>query len=231
MRIALVGSLYGEMDKLYERLLRDPKGFDWVISTGNFGIWPDPIRASRAARRSAAGPGNFIDYLVGKKTIPIPTLVVPGKHEDHLWIQRMVRRGDGELVFNLHYLVTANTTLLENMSESFRVLGIGGTYSPKPWTLEGNYTMDQIKTACSAGPIDLLVTHEAPEGESFGVITSQAKGLNKVCFATRPRLLVHGKYNETKIYRTRQTNTLAICVGTSEYFSLEITEKDIYLQV
>ncbi len=231
MRIALVGSLYGQLDRLYDGLQKDPRGFDWVISTGNFGVWPDPLRASRAARRSPNGPGNFIDYLVGKKTIPIPTILVPGKHEDHLWIQRMVKQGDGELVFNLHYLVTGNKTNLENTDESYRVLSLGGTYSPKPWTLEGNYTMDQVRTACAAGPVDILITHEAPEGETFGDIKSQAKGLNKICFATRPRLLVHGKYSETVVYRTKQTNTLAICIGEGEYFPLEITEKDMNLHV
>ena len=230
MRIALVGSLYGQLDSFYDELSKDPCGFDWVVSTGNFGIWPDPLRASRQARSSTTGPGNFIDYLVGKRNIPIPTLMVAGKHEDHLWINRMVRQGYGELCFNLHFLVNGNSTLLETTDDCIRVLGLGGTYSPKPWTLEGNYTMDQVRTACSAGPIDLLLTHEGPEGETFGNIKSQAKGINKICFATRPRLLVHGKYPESRTYRTAQTNTPAICLGTSQYFPLEITKKDINLQ-
>jgi hypothetical protein len=230
MRIALVGSLYGQLDAFYDELSKDKRGFDWVVSTGNLGVWPDPLRASRQARNSPTGPGNFIDYLVGKRTIPIPTLMVAGKHDDHLWIHRMVREGYGELCFNLHFLVNGNTTLLETTDDSIKVLGLGGTYSPNPWTLEGNYTMEQVRTSCAAGPVDLLLTHEGPDGETFGTVQSQAKGINKICYATRPRLLVHGKYKESRVYRTRQTSTAAICLGNQSFFELDVTKKDINLQ-
>jgi len=230
MRIAIVGSLYGQLDKFYDELSKNPSGVDWVISTGNFGVWPDPLRASRQARNSPDGPGNFIDYLVGKRTIPIPTLMVAGKHDDHLWIHRMVRQGYGELCFNLHFLVNGNTTLLETTEDSIKVLGLGGTYSPNPWTLEGNYTMDHVRTACAAGPVDVLLAHEGPDGESFGNVLSSAKGINKICYATRPRLLAHGKYRDSRVYRTKQTDTPALCLGNQSYSIVEINKKVINLQ-
>lgn len=226
MRIAVIGSIFGEIDAMYAKLAG--KRIDWVLSTGNFGIWPDPLRANRQARQK--GTGDFIKYLGGAKNIPIPTLLVGGSQEDHWWISRMVKRGDGELVSNLHYLVTGNHTFIEDQETTVRVIGIGGTYSPKPNPGLGHYTQRDIQRACTAGPMDIFLSHEAPDGEKFEAILSEAKGLNKVCFATQPRCLVHGKYSKTVLYRTRQTNTSAICVGTHEYQLLEIT-KDLLTPV
>ena len=227
MRIAIVGSLYGNLSETYKTLgkLVYETGIpiEWVLSTGNFGVWPDPLRADRASKEN---PGEFLDYLVGKKTIPIPTLMVAGKHEDHLWIERMVRRGDGELVTNLHFLVSGNCTKLDNLDLSLRVVGIGGTYSPEP--NRGNYTQTEVAKACTAGPVDIFLSHEAPDGQRFGDLTSQAKGLNKVCFATRPRLLIHGKYPTTLFYKTTQTLTNAICVGNRKYVIVDITKDSIH---
>lgn len=221
MRVAIIGSIYGDISNTYRQLGKfvydTGQDIEWVLSTGNFGIWPDPLRADRASRNQ---PGEFLDYLVGKKQIPIPTLLVGGKHEDHLWIERMVARGDAELVHNLHFLVSGNHTFIENLNETLRIIGIGGTYSPDPG--RGNYSMKDIYKACAAGPMDILLSHEAPDGECFGTLMSQAKGLNKVCFAVRPGLLFHGKYAETKFYRTKQTDTPAICVGNRKFVVLDI---------
>ena len=226
MRIAIVGSLYGHLSDVYRtfgKLVHDTEiPIDWVLSTGNFGVWPDPLRADRASREN---PGEFLDYLVGKKRLPIPTIMVAGKHEDHLWIEKMVRRGDGELIENLHFLVNGNHTLLENLDTSLKVVGIGGTYSPEP--TRGNYTMGDVAKACTAGPMDIFLSHEAPDGQRFEELTSQAKGLNKVCFATRPRLLIHGKYSKTLFYKTTQTLTNAICVGNRQHVILDIDKDSI----
>lgn len=223
MRIALIGSLYGDISAKYRELgkfvYETNVPIDWCISTGNFGVWPDPLRADKASRNS---PGEFLDYLVGKRTLPIPTLMVAGKHEDHLWIDKMIKRGDGELVSNLHFLVSGNHTALEDLNTSVRVVGVGGTYSPTP--KRGNYAMKDIQKACAAGPMDILLSHEAPDGQKFGDLTSVAKGLNKVAFATQPRLLVHGKYQDTLIYKTTQTLTRAICVGSRKHVIIDITK-------
>ena len=216
MRIALLGSIYGNISDTYRQLGKfvydTGVPIDWVLSTGNFGVWPDPLRADRASKEN---PGDFLDYLVGKQAIPIPTLIVSGKHEDHLWIERMINRGDGELVTNLHYLVSGNHTFIETLEDSFRVVGLGGTYSPDPG--RGNYSMKDVYKACAAGPMDIFLSHEGPDGEHFGSLMSQAKGINKICFATQPAVLLHGKYAEDRIYTTKQTNTRAICVGNRQF--------------
>lgn len=213
--------MYGRFEETYARL--SGKSVHWVLCTGNVGVWPDPIRADRPSR--AAGVGDFLDYLVGKNRIPIPTLMVGGSHDDHVWIKRMVANGDGELIENLHYLVNGNKTFIENQDISVTVLGMGGTYSPNPKL--GNYTQKDIGRGALAGPIDLMLTHEAPDGEQFGSHTSVAKGLNKLCFATQPKLLIHGKYAETKHYFTKQTNTRAVCVGNRGYQIFDITKNSI----
>jgi hypothetical protein len=226
MRVAVVGNIYGAMEATYAKLTG--KYVHWVLSTGNYGVWPDPLRADRASR--VAGVGDFLLYLVGQKHIPIPTLMVGGCHEDHFWIHRMLKHGDGELVENLHYLVNGNSTFIEDQETTLTVLGLGGTYSPKPTPSNGNYTVKDVQKACTAGPVDILLAHEAPDGEQFGSHRSEAKGLNKICFATQPRVLFHGKYLDTKYYHTQQTQTKAVCVGTASYQIFDIT-KDTITQV
>ena len=225
MRIAIIGSIYGGITPIYEKCLKN--NVEWVLSTGNFGIWPDPIRASRQARLH--GAGEFLDYFVGKKHIAIPTLMVGGKHEDHWWIKQMLNRGDAELIENLHFLANGNKTFIDNINDSIHILGLGGTYSVKPEANKGQYSQKEVLKACAAGPIDILLCHEGPDGERFGDITSTAKGINKICFATRPRLLVHGKYNQRKFYNTVQTGTKAICVGTGESIILDINKDMVKL--
>lgn len=223
MRIAVVGSLYGSLEETYAALAG--KSIHWVLSTGNYGVWPDPVRADRQSR--ATGVGDFLDYLAGKKRIPIPTLMVAGRHEDHVWIQRMCKRGDAELLTGLHFLVNGNTTFIDDQDTSLTVAGLGGTFSPKPNPGNGHYTTKEVQKACAAGPVDILLTHEAPDGETFGTHRSEAKGLNKICFATQPRVLFHGKYAETKYYTTKQTKTKAVCVGSRQYQIFDITKDSI----
>lgn len=223
MRIAFVGSIYGELDRLYSAL--EGKGINWVLSTGNFGVWPDPVRADRKSRQR--GTGDFIQYVAGTRYISIPTLMVGGAHEDYFWINRMVKRGDAELVENLHYLVNGNSTFLDELDYTVHVVGLGGTHSPKPNPGLGHYTVKDVQKACSAGPMDIFLSHEAPFGERFGTLTSQAEGISKVCFATRPRLLVHGKYPESRFYRTQDTNIPAIGVGAFQAQIVDISKDSV----
>lgn len=223
MRVAVIGSVFGELDAIYEKV--SGQYVSWVLSTGNFGVWPDPVRADRRARQY--GTGDFLKYLAGVNKIPIPTLMVGGAHEDYFWINRLVKRGDAELITDLHYLINGNNTFLDDNELSIKIVGVGGTYSPKPNPGLGHYTTRDIQRACTAGPMDLFLVHEGPHGECFGNHVSEARGINKVCFATRPRLLLHGKYPETRFYTTSQTGTQAICVGHHDYVLLDITADSI----
>ena len=87
--------------------------------------------------------------------------------------------------------------------------------------------MKDVQKACTAGPVDILLSHEAPDGEQFGTHTSEAKGLNKICFATQPKVLFHGKYLDTRFYTTKQTKTKAVCVGSRQYQIFDITKDSI----
>ncbi len=54
MILFLCGDIHGNIVKFYDDILAVEKnlGFeaDWVLQTGNFGIWPDPARIDRATR-------------------------------------------------------------------------------------------------------------------------------------------------------------------------------------
>lgn len=218
MRVVLLGSIFGEIDRIYDNLDRAYNGrIDWVLSTGNFGIWPDPLRADKPSRKQ---PGDFLDYLVGKKNLPFPTLMVAGKHEDHLWLDRKVKIGEGELIYNLHFLVSGNHTFIEDINSHIKIVGIGGTYSPEP--KRGNYKTADIQKACASGPMDIVLSHEAPDRVQLGRFVSTAKGINKVCFATQPKLIVSGKINYQAPYTANQTHTPGLNISHRNFTMIEI---------
>ena len=211
MRIALFGSAFGKFE--HGQRIAANNRVDWCLYTGNVGIWPDPLRASRQARKH--GTGEFLDYVAGKKRFLVPSLMVAGKHEDHWWINQKVKKGEGELVPNLHFLVSGNHTVIDGPNESLRIVGLGGTFSPKPSIIAGNYTKKDVAKACTAGPVDIFLAHETPHGEKLDHHISQAAGLNTICFATQPRLLVHNRPScgYPLHYITKSTTTPALAAS------------------
>jgi len=230
MIIFLTGPIFGQLDKFQEAILSTEKKIgvkaEWVLNTGNFGIWPDPMRAGRAVKKHG-GAGDFQRYYLHSTPLIRPTLFVAGKHEDHAWLNLKKARQEMMLLPNLHWLVNGYSTLLRGASESMTIVGVGKVFSPTVYNsmdcklTEGKYLRSEIEKACSQGPMDLVLAHQGPIGAQFGNIKSNSEGLNKVSFATRPKLFVHGSYNISKQYTAPQTRIETISLANFQILPVE----------
>lgn len=224
---------YGQINNLYNRVsdkISDiGKEPDWIIHVGSFGIWPDPKRVDRATRLKGLET-DFHKYYLTSTPVPYKTLVLPGKHEDHRWLNTMFRRQYLELLPNLHHLVSGHIKVLANENEQFKILGLGKVYSPNSY--EGNfdkrksichYTRQEVEKACSRGPIDIFVSAEAGYGCKFGNLISQAQGINNIVWAGRPNFTVHGHYNYSAYYYNERTEIWNWSLRQGQVLALEVS--------
>jgi hypothetical protein len=160
--------------------------------------------------------GDFPSLYLEQKSMPINTLFVEGPHEDHIWLDRRAQAGFLDVLPNCTLLRNGNKTSIGSVEETLDVVGLGKPFSPKifrnPATNTHNkyYTRAEVERACAAGPTDILLAHEGVYGENYGGRRCEAQGLKKIIYATRPKLVVHGHYNFSRVYRTLNTTTLSL---------------------
>jgi Icc-related predicted phosphoesterase len=220
MIIFFAGDVHGRLTQFYDKVfsLENKLGLqaDWILQTGNFGVWPDPLKIDRATRQHIDNV-DFHRYYYNGLAVPKPTLFIAGRHEDHRWLNFKRDRGEMEILPNLNWLLNGFKT-----SIGLNVVGLGKSYSPKTYYDKksrkalGHYTRSDVERACSQGPTDILLTHEAPKGLQLGGHISEAEGIEKICFATRPTLLVHGHYNYSADFYLHKTNTKIVSLGYME---------------
>jgi hypothetical protein len=230
MLIFFTGSIFGQFDKFHESVLHLEKKIgtkvDWILSTGNLGVWPDPVRADRATRKNG-GAGDFARYYLNGTAFLRPTLFVAGRHEDHAWLKLKLSRQEMTILYNLHWLVNGYSTILQGTEGPMTVVGLGKVFSPSVFNstgnknTEGRYYRSEVEKACSQGPTDLFLSHQGPAGAQFGNIKSNSEGVNKIAFAVRPKLFVHGGYNTSKQYRAPMTNVETISLKNGEILPVE----------
>lgn len=231
MIVFFAADTHGAIDQLCFRLdlmaLAIDKPPDWVFHVGSLGVWPDPKHTDHATRASGIET-DFHEFYHGRKRIPYPMLFAPGRHEDHRWLELMYQKGYFEIVPNLHRMPSGFARTLDAKGVQLSVLTLGGVFSPviyrgakkrkRTWC---HYTKRDVEKACSAGPVDLLLTTEAGYGCRIGDFQSQAAGINNVCFATRPRLHVHGHYDVSQNYRNPVTETRALSLSYGQVVACE----------
>ena len=225
MILFVAGDIFGRIHELYDRVfaLEAKLGVraDWVLQTGNFGVFPDSLRADAHIRRQ--GGLDFVDLYYNKQGVPRPTLFVEGPHEDHDWLALKKSRGELELLPNLHLLWNGFKTQIGNNETDVSVVGLGKVYSEKTYRATEkrsekramrHYTRGEVERACSQGPTDILLLHQAGYGRRIGPFVSNSEGISKIGFAVRPQLIVHGAYNISATYDAEQgTPSLALAYG------------------
>lgn len=219
MFLAVAGDAHGQLTPLYDKVsaleAKHQIDIDWVLQTGNLGVWPDPQRIDRSTRKKG-GDVDFFKYYLNYDPVPYQTIFVQGKHDDHRWLNFMNSRGQLEVMPNLNWLLNGYKTHIGN-GEELSLVGLGKVYSPVAYTGEkkkpGAYTRAEIERACSHGPVDLLITHEAGKGAQIGNHVSVAEGINNICYAIRPKLHLHGHYNTSKTYNNPATSTPTISLA------------------
>lgn len=205
MKILLSGPTDGQIKKTYESL--DPT-CSWLLCTGNFGTWPDPKRLDRGTRNTV-GAGDFAKLYVGGWQAPIQTLYVSGAHEDHSWLRTRFDCGNMEVLPSVHWLANGYRTSIGDWTEVVRVVGFGKVYSESTFNGKFNrksyrhYTRKEFERACSAGPADLLLLHQAPNN----------KPTHHIIFATRPKLIVHAVDCKAEPYLVMNIPTIPLAKG------------------
>lgn len=202
--IFTIGEIDGRILEAYSKVQQKEQELgiyaSWIISPGSFGIWPDSQYVDSATRKNG-NVGDFHRLYYERWAAPRNTLFISGAHEDHYWLQRRWKSGDNQLLGNLWYLANGyKTTIGPSIS------GLGKVYSPKTYNSNiksiKHYNKKEVERLCSAGPTDILLTHQAPKDELFGQKTSNSEGIKTLLYAIRPSMLIHSGYNVSKKYKS-----------------------------
>ncbi|MCC6811920.1 MAG: metallophosphoesterase [Deltaproteobacteria bacterium] len=208
--ICAAGDIHGALDRMYADISAFEAAlalrFDWVLHVGDFGVWPDPSMVDGPTRRHD-GAGDFPAWVAEKRAAPRRTLFIKGNHEDFRWLG--AQQGV-ELLPGLFHLRNGQSFDLSDGAQTLRVGGVGGCYGPSNYgrassSLQGyarrHYTRDEIDALVALGPLDIVLTHDAPAGVRFerhrqglGYI-SQAAGLDDLLAGTRPRVCFFGHHH------------------------------------
>ena len=225
MNVFFVGAVDGEILKLYRsiREVEEHLGLtcDWVVSTGHFGIWPSAAHMPAVARQKRGGnPGDFTKLMIDGWSAPRPTVFIAGAQDSHKWMNLQAKQNRSlEILPNLTWLRNGNFTLIGNNDVSLRLLGLGKSYSPKTYHGEftakraTHYRRSEVNRACSAGRVDVLVTHAAPDGLVLGGRTSTSEGILDIVASTRPNLLVHGGLKISEVHNYLAMNMISLDKG------------------
>lgn len=176
-----------------------------MLCTGSFGTWPDPAKVDRPTRKRE-GAGDFARYYIQGPENRLQTLYVSGVHEDHDWLKNRLHMGNMEVLSNVHWLANGFKTIIGDHEEQLRITGFGKVYSEATFNgkvtskSKRHYTRSEFEKACSSGPTDILMLHEAPDNE----------WTRRLVFATRPKIIVHSYYKEKLPYMFMETPTLAL---------------------
>lgn len=210
MKIFLAGPAEGYLNPLFDSA--EDMGANWIVSVGDFGIWPDPQRMDRASRAHAGT--EFARLYVGQdtRTIKVPVLTISGVHDDNRWLNERRSMNNTEILSNVHWLAQGYRTTIGFEGLPVRVTGLGRAYSEATYNEQygkkshRHYTRRDVERACSSGPTDLLVLYEHLD----------APGIRNVVYATRPKLIVNAAHNNRKGYDNVQNTpviTLDRCEG------------------
>lgn len=192
MKILLSGAIEGHIRSFYEHAQTQKP--HWVLCAGDYGVWPDPHKMDRAAKKHAG-----IDFshayvgLIIPKTIP--TLFIAGVHDDNRWLQDRIKANNTEVLSNVNWLAQGYRTTI-GWEKPIRVTGLGRAYSESTFKGQFNkrshrhYTRKDIERACSSGPTDILMLYEHID----------APGIRNVIFATRPKLILNAIHPNRKRY-------------------------------
>lgn len=173
MLLAFVGDTHGRVLKMYERLeawqRRTGQRINGVIQVGDFNVFLEFAEPFKS---------DFSRLWHGHTSVPIPTWVCLGNHEDHAAVRRW--QSEPDRIPNLRLLPDGGVTDVLGVN----IGAVWGNFSPKSWNApqriaqarqsafagsarSGRVAVHIDRLACdrllaSAGPMGILVTHDAP---------------------------------------------------------------------
>jgi predicted phosphodiesterase len=198
-RVLLAGDTHGDMEQArYLFMVADLESCDAIVQVGDFGYWPHMAPYDERVNKLAVDAGIDFYWL-------------DGNHENFDALEEAVNTEapkPQQMRERLWYLPRGCTWTWQGC----RLMALGGAYSidkearveGRSWWRQELITAAQVETAMSRGHVDVLLTHDAPEGVC-PIVSGGYKGdeisrgnrlaVTAVVEATRPKLLVHGHYH------------------------------------
>lgn len=204
MRILAVGDVHGN-DKFFAAAVKEAKKeeCDVIVQLGDFGYWEHYPEGK-----------SFLKWCERQlKEKEIDCYWLDGNHENHplLW----------ETYGNDPTKVSQVRERLFYMPRGYRwtwdnttFMAMGGAYSidvayrtpGKSWWATETISDEEVKTALG-GPVDILFSHDCPEGVAIPCLSRQSttifpesranrEQLIRICEAVTPKMIVHGHYHE-----------------------------------
>jgi len=164
---------------------------DAILQVGDVNAFPDPARADRLtlkfAEKDAAqlsfpawqtGSAEAAAYLApdapDETRIAAPLYFVKGNHDDYDYLAALAAGVETGAVAvdpwnRIRYLPSGRIATIEAGGSTLRVAALGGIADPDGHAGEGSkpdhYTHEEVHAVAGlAGPVDVLLTHDAPWG-------------------------------------------------------------------
>lgn len=214
MRILAVGDTHGNV-QFWQHVFNAMSylEYDVIVQVGDFGFWTH-----------VPGGEEYLDFLeivLTKKKVKL--YWVDGNHENFDALYDLPVQSDGFRKIRPHifHIPRGHTWTWDKV----KFMGFGGAYSidqmprvidemegaPKSWWPQEFITDDEVERAIAAGPVDVLFSHDVPEGnqglqEAFvlqkgwplnpiELSRQQRVQLRRVFDSVRPSQLIHGHYH------------------------------------
>lgn len=238
MRVLLAGDTHGNHRHVdYLLKMAAELQADRIVQVGDFGYWPhlsDYHRRVSSMAQRARTPIYWLD----------------GNHENFDALEVAVDVDADEpqgMLPDLWYLPRGCTWAWDGC----RFMSLGGAYSIDKssrtegysWWPQETLTRAQVERAMDRGPVDVLLTHDTPEGvcpivdsnyKGDDISRGNRKAVSAVADAVTPRLVVHGHYHHryTAAYgaavvegldRDDQGPTSWLCIDTADWATTETT--------
>lgn len=206
----LAGDWHGSFQQA-EKVIRHAKELelDTIFQVGDFGIWNNDKPFL-----------NQMQHLLGQWNIQL--LFIDGNHENFemLYQKKILDDGTRYVRDNITHVPRGYRWDWHGMS--FLALGGAASIDRKhrrdrhSWWIEELLTEEDILTAQSGGPVDIMITHDSPYGapnsitddphgqleamryfgsDMLAYTTEHRKLLQRVTDVTTPRILIHGHYH------------------------------------
>ena len=169
MILFLAGPVYGNLDELYTRVaeLADRVGGpDYILQTGNLGVYPDKHSVPNSML-SRGGGSDFARWYHEDRATPYPTIFIPGRYEDHRWLKQMLNLRRTELLPGLTWLVNGYSMDLGRGDELCTILSMGKIYSKHSYFEGGKVESSHLPRGdiyrslnSTHGGIDILLLHD-----------------------------------------------------------------------
>lgn len=231
LNIAVLGDLHGHLTLAYRLLRRwereHEQHLDAILQVGDLGAYPPPFCLDKATLRFAQKDPDELgfekyysdseeaaeilaDDAPDRTGIRAHMTFIKGNHEDFEYLNSLSTPFDGPIPVDhyhkIHYLKSGSVEDLMLGEHTLRLTALGGiadNHGPGgPDPVSPFYTRAEIRRLRSVdGPVDVLLTHDVPEGAAAGISGNYAnagsRDITELIADLQPAYHFCGHYHES----------------------------------